>query len=90
MNTLVVEIKSKKKARELTSFLADLKYVKRVSTLRKKNLLKSTAAKKSVSLKKKNEKSSLLKQIENGLKDVSKIQSGTIAPKSLSEILDGK
>ena len=90
MNTLVVEIKSKRKAKELSSFLSDLKYVKRVSSLRKKNKLSTSTSKKTVAVKRKNGNSVLLKQIESGLKDVAKIQSGKVSPKTLTEILNGK
>ena len=51
---------------------------------------KIISTKKTFGDKRKRVKSNLLKQIVIGLKDVSKIQAGTIAPKSLSEILDSK
>ena len=43
-----------------------------------------------VAVKRKNGNSILLKQIESGLKDVAKIQSGKVLPKTLTEILNGK
>jgi hypothetical protein len=87
MTTLIVDIKSEKKAKELSSLLSDMKFVKRVSIIEKRKKILASLEKKKKTTKRKN-KETLLSQIEEGLKDVALIQSGKKESKSLKEILN--